>query len=522
MDSNHLRRYPSGVAVASARRPIHSPIAKTGTDEWLSDERFSSQLRLVLASGGDERIWPDPGTGRNKYGVPVAPAPDEIWFSSSTASAISPLAFQAAGLMLRRLIATQRRDRMAVEDWFGTIRSRISRLFGVPGAMVVLTASGTEAELLALSVARSVMARPLINIVIAPGETGSGVLNAAGGKHFLASTSLAASVQAGAPIAGLETAPIVVERVEIREASGVARSSADIDREVCRRVAEALRNGQDVLVHVLDTSKSGLFGLSREAAEAIACSAPERVLIVVDACQLRCPARQIQDDLSRSHMVLLTGSKFVGGPPFSGALLLPPSLVERMQPGLLPEGLAAYSAYHDWPVDLRASLSLPFTSAANLGLGLRWEAALFEMETFAAIDRSVSGQIMEAFAAEVIARVDAAAWLTLVDHEIETRQPRSIIPVSSTRQGSLAYAESIHRALRSPHSVSGTGGRVCHLGQPVRVGDRTALRICASAPLVCAVAQEVAGGKTIEAALAPVRADLDCVFRKWEALVGPQ
>src|SRR5580704_4587936 len=61
------------------------------------------RLRLLIASGGDDRLWLDPVTRRNRYGVPAAPAPDELWFSSSTASAVSPRGWTAAGEALERL-----------------------------------------------------------------------------------------------------------------------------------------------------------------------------------------------------------------------------------------------------------------------------------------------------------------------------------------------------------------------------------------------------------------------------------
>ena len=49
-----------------------------------------ARLRLLIASGGDDRIpGSDPVTRRNRYGAPATPAPDELWFSSSTACAIS-------------------------------------------------------------------------------------------------------------------------------------------------------------------------------------------------------------------------------------------------------------------------------------------------------------------------------------------------------------------------------------------------------------------------------------------------
>lgn len=55
----------------------------------------ASLVDLLLTSGGDERIVIDPETSRNRYGTPAAPAPDEMWFSSSTASTISPAGYLA-------------------------------------------------------------------------------------------------------------------------------------------------------------------------------------------------------------------------------------------------------------------------------------------------------------------------------------------------------------------------------------------------------------------------------------------
>ena len=43
---------------------------------------------------------------------------------------------------------------------------------------------------------------------------------------------------------------------------------------------------------------------------------------VIDACQGRFPDRMVNDLLQEGHMVLLTGSKFYRGPPFSGVCLV--------------------------------------------------------------------------------------------------------------------------------------------------------------------------------------------------------
>src|SRR5271167_842626 len=108
----------------------------------------AARLRLLIASGGDDRIWLDPVTRRNRYGVPATPASDELWFSSSTASAVSPRGWAAAGEALERLAGP---GCHTIAAFFDTLRLRLLALYGAPGTEAVLAASGTEAELVTLS-----------------------------------------------------------------------------------------------------------------------------------------------------------------------------------------------------------------------------------------------------------------------------------------------------------------------------------------------------------------------------------
>ena len=82
-------------------------------------------------------------------------------------------------------------------------------------------------------------------------------------------------------------------------------------------------------------------------------------MVVVDACQLRCSFEDIRADLESGFMVMITGSKFAGGPPFCGALLISPALADRLEDLEAPGGLAADSARFDWPKRLRSALRGP-------------------------------------------------------------------------------------------------------------------------------------------------------------------
>jgi hypothetical protein len=478
---------------------------------------LESHLSLMLGSGGDERILPDPATGRNRYGTTLAPAPSEIWFSSSTASTISERGYGEALRIFDTLLAQGTKSRLQLHDWLGQLRSELLAYCGRETAQVVLAASGTDAELIALSIADRLLSRPVTNIVVAPNETGSGVVRAASGKHFLSTSSLGGPVPTGERLSGWAYADIEVRSVDIRTPEGEPRDPAAVDVEVANHAERALARGRGVLLHVLDTSKTGLSGLTRDVAARIVTMAPERVHVMVDACQLRCPADRLRSDLDQGFMVLVTGSKFMAGPPLSGALLLPESIAMRLREAPLPpQGLADYSARLDWPEPLQSTFAKDLTTTANLGAGLRWTAALSELRRFAAVDQGVKDMFCAAFAGEVRQRADEVHGVTPLSgtsHGIAAN--RSIVPLairrSDGRWASCLEAAKLQAGLRTPTPGH---GRVIHVGQPVQLGERAVLRVCASAPQVSAVAARMSEGASFEGAFAAVSRDLQALFAK--------
>jgi hypothetical protein len=478
-------------------------------------QRFES----LLTSGGDERLAIDAGTGRNRYGSPRGTASDEVWFSSSTATAISPRGYKAALAAYRSNIAGG--DARLVSAWFGSLRERLLTQFGVPGSEIVLSASGTELELVALCLARNILPGALTNVVIAPGETGRGVMLAASGRHFLGSAPFRDKVECAGLLEGFDTLETLTAKVEIRDEMGVPLSPDSIDRDAIRTVEDGIARGRSVLIHVLDCSKTNLGGLRRTTASALMARHAARVLVVVDACQLRCSPEQIRADLRAGFMVMISGSKFGAGPPFAAALLLPPSLLGQLCYLDLPPGLLAYTAAEDWPNALRAKVAGPFAAAGNVGAGLRWEAALAELERLFAMPIQFRDAVSEAFARAVEKHVLDNDHLALVDRDPAGggQSNRTIFPIVTVASGTvLLAAEDVYRALRQPRADDcspATGKRVFHVGQPVSVGPRSALRVCLSASQIVDVAELLANGQAFEAAIAPLMADIDGLFFKW-------
>jgi hypothetical protein len=499
------------------------------TRPWLEPRDKASQLGWLLTAGGDERVRPDPVTGRNRYGTNATPKPEEIFLSSSTASTITLRAYRAVERIWTALSPDSIGGYSRVDGWFDDLRARLLALFGVAGTGIVLTESGTETELIALAIARSVLSGPLTNIVVSPMETGRGVLRAAAGTHFLDSSPFGDNHRTGQRLDGWEAADIETAAVEIRDADGNLRRAADVDSEARHRAQAALGAGRNVLLHRLETSKTGCSGLAPETATQIVAQAPGRVLVVVDCCRLRCSRWRIQQLLERGFMVAITGSKFFGGPAFSGALLVPPQIMHGISELALPGGLADYSSRLDWPDELRAKTPLRWTNEANLGLGLRWVAALEEMERYWRLPRALRCGALAYFERQVRMRSQDACVLLEVLHPATdpSSDPTGILSFTMTHPDGAAWSAAetaaIHARLRmaqgSRFARASFAARIFHLGQPVAIGPRTALRVCASAPLISDVVERVQSGESIENAFAPWGENIDALFAKWRWLM---
>lgn len=473
-------------------------------------------LAMLLVEGGDQRIALDPQTRRNRYGMAATPQPQEITFASTTANTISEPGFQIAEQALDRLLSSDRAVSVPIDQWFDDIRASLTSYLGQPHAQAILASSGTDGEIIALSLAAGLAQGPLTTIVIAPEETGSGVPMAASGRHFASHTALGTLVAMGCAIDGFAH-DIEIAAVPIRDADGAPRSASAVDDHAAELAARALKSGRTVLLHVLDTSKTGLAGLSRASARAIKASDPARVHVVVDACQLRCRFTTIKRDLDDGFIVLATGSKFAGGPSFCGAVLLPPALAEDIAAGTttLASGLADYSAAFDWPLALRHRLGLSWRNETNIGLGLRWSAAFHGLAVMEAMDDIAQMRIAERFAKEVGERATSLLGLENCgrDHDPTLGSSTIVSLVVKEKSGfssTLQVAQAIQAALRKEEH-----GPICHIGQPVCLGARTVLRVAASAYTLWGGAERMRQGCDLDRAFRPVAAELDRLFEKW-------
>ena len=438
----------------------------------------------LMATGGDARLAIDPRTGLNHYGCSHRPRPWAVTFASSTASSLSERGFAGAEAARKRVAMAALAGRLpeALVHETERVRDAIGRHHGLADSSgIVLSASGTDSEMAALAVCCLADAsgmpirRPVSNVLLAPEETGAGVPLAAAGRHFASDTARGRPVSKGGWIAGFPIDTRVLS-VPIRDGAGGLLPPADVDA-ACIRLAEAeAETGRTVLLHRLDLSKTGLLAPSLDCLETLQARLGRRLEVVVDACQARLDRRRVQDYIARGWMVMITGSKFFGGPGFSGALLLPRARFPDLS--LPPAGLAAYG--------LASCEELQATACANAGLVLRWRAALAEMARFRHAAPGF-GEVVDRLAAELRRQLAADPDLLAIDPPEQVgpaagwAERRTVFTFALRESGRLASVERL-RALHDllnrdlsaelPDADPALAAALCQVGQPVLLGSR--------------------------------------------------
>jgi len=425
----------------------------------------------LLLEGGGSRIALNPATGLNKYGCGPVPDPSLLAFGSSTASTISEPAFAAAGRLRKQLLRDLANS--SFEEVYrreiGRFRAELLALCGLadwPGLKVVIAESGTDLHGLVAQWVCLADSTPTCIIMMAADETGCGVPSA---------------------LASQSHRPLL--SVSLRQPDGNPRPQAEVDDEVEALVKQAVQHGQRVLLISLDVSKSGLMAPSFDCVERLIGPFADRLDVLVDACQFRIASASLRAYLQRGCMVAMTGSKFLGGPCFSAALMVPETVASHITRSALASASAASF--------------IQAKDSAHLGLLLRWEAALEEFRAFNALPQQVVVDFLQTFGIAFQQRLADDAFfeaLPVLPLERLSNEPQktwdrfaTIFPFRVLRSASRTplsreALSRVHHALLLPND-QGIAMPPCQLGQPVACGfhDGTpvsALRLCLSARLI--------------------------------------
>ncbi len=451
-------------------------------------------LAQLMTEGGDARILLDPATMLNRYHSGPYPR-DLIAFASSTANDLSADALEY--LSERFDDATALNEGAQYADFLEEARNQIKSACGLAASTdIFFAASGTDLEYVALLAVTGRDPAGICNLLLGSDEVGSGCIHSAAGRYFAHETPLGHACQPGEPVAGLP--PIHLGDFPVRNEAGTAFGSGDISTAMSARIETALASGQHPLIHIVHGSKTGLVLPHLDEIDSLQAHFGDRLSFVVDACQARITSAAIAAYLDRGIIVFLTGSKFMGGPPFSGFALLPAGIVARAAP--LASGMAHIfrraEVPEKWPG--RDILS----SEGNAGLALRLAASLFELERFQKLSLSEISRVVMEFGAATdrlasklgISKVASAApteseWPS--EHPIEM-QTLVTLDLSHDADGVQQRDLNFDDATRLHKMLIENRVR---LGQPVRcvrLRDGrwgATLRVGLSMPQICALAK---------------------------------
>ncbi len=420
----------------------------------------------LMTGGCDARIVLDPQTGLNRYYSAPRPS-DVLAYASSTANDISAAAFARVEEVLAEIGAAPVPALYAAR--LEAIRGRIRAAYDVPDEVAIVFApSGTDLEYVALSLVAGRAPGGTNAVLLGADEVGSGCIYSAHGRYFASETALCVPVAPGQPVRGLGDTIVDLLDVPVRDRDGRVRDSAEIAARMDESIAAASAASRHSLVHIVHGSKTGLILPGLDDVDALRAAHGHDATLVVDACQARITSAAVNDYLARDAIVFITGSKFMGGPPFSGFALVPPALAARAP--ALPEGLATIFRRAEWPAGWPGAEILPET--VNIGLLLRLEASLFELERFQALavddvwrvihafHAAVRSQIVEPTPARRVAPYPPGHVEDADTHPIEMRT-LSTLDLSALKPGGASFedAQAWHKAM----ALAGV-----RVGQPVK------------------------------------------------------
>jgi hypothetical protein len=498
-----------------------------------------SPLEQLLASGGDTRLEIDAKTGRNRYECVPRPS-SAIPFGSCTSSSVSARGF-AAAQAAHRLICGSQDSRAAANEYASGVRQRLRNLLTLPNDVdIALAPSGTDVELLALALAAGPGDRPVVNIVVGPSEVGSGTPLAAACCHYDRLTPSGLPVVAGARVDPQLASLVNVRSVALRSVRGDMFSESEIDAAVVELFVEASEADAIVLLHIVAHSKTGVHAPSLSCVERLRKTSDD-VVVVVDAAQGRFSRRGLRDALQKDYLVMFTGSKFYGGPPFAGALLVP----QKYRPSSrkisrFPDGFGAYFTATEMPEswqDIRQHLP----AEPNVGAVLRWSAALAEMDAYYKVPDAARLRVLRFFEAEVPRILGGGSVIRMLpvfppvyddtaERLLESKTTVFgfwVTPPGAQKPLGKRELKQLHAELATDLTDTHRGfdpaamSREYHVGQPVELGQAgCVLRIALGGELITRVATNTAIGETIDERLSWLRDQLVGLREKIECLAA--
>ena len=389
----------------------------------------------LLTTGGDERLrvhWEE--SDLNRLRVSPRPKTEMVIRSGSTACPPTDEGFERADMLRQGLLESALKGNLpnAFSREMENVRKKIIHLLHLDRMdsppVVITTSSGTDAEMVIVQLALALASEAtnggdstkygfpdITNIFVSVDDLDQNKLKAGSLRH----------------IGSLTPSGRIVSR-EVLEGAPDGKLNLKIypdyeSQNNCLKDLDTLENGLEQLIHkiIIDEGQLAILHLVVSSATGLSFPEPEflvrlkqqygkKLIAVADAVQMRCDERHLAAFVESGCCVLLTGSKFMGGPPFCGAVLLP--VDEAASINDLVKGIGDYISTDD--VDFRLpEIRKNLPGFKNYGLLLRWNAALEDMERYYALERKVRQDIISRWHETIVDFVADEPYLRVTQAE---------------------------------------------------------------------------------------------------------
>ncbi len=371
---------------------------------------------------------------------------------------------------------------------------------------IITIPSGTDAEYIPLLVSKACAGSDcrIVNIVTGAGEIGTHSTTAANGQYYTSLTPYGERVGSGKRLDGIGNNVSVISISQYNQATGQQKQNTSVWKRHVRRSLS--RPGTVALLHIVDSSKLGRRMDVIDDVERLKKQYPGRLLVTIDSSQSRTDVHRTRKYLELGYMVMITGSKFEDGPPFSGAVIVPSRLTESLSPknflDFLP-GIGNFITRYD--LSGHMDILRPYLpSWMNWGLMMRWTCALANWENFRRIDDTTRNLLIQNWVEGLLKIIGKYPELEVLSGgEVQpgaVGDRNTIISVKLFSQGNplsravlqniyhWLYENMSHRIpedIRLSHGEQSVLKRPFLIGQPVDLGNFAVLRIALGIQAVC-------------------------------------
>ncbi len=422
------------------------------------------KLLKILSTGCDERIFLREETNANKYHLNPLNYKNLLNRGSCTCGTLTPFGHEVA---LEFLEAQPEKN---FEEILKNQTKRLRLLLNDDQSDFHVYYGPSGSDMMYLPIIFQAMLnpeKPIVNIVTCPEELGSGSKAAAEGLYYSDWNQYGEKIPNKHNISN--KLDLKVHFLAAREESG---SISDRRQDIRDIIAQY--PGSPIIGNLVFGSKSGI----KDDLDIID-EFREGVIWVVDMCQFRTDRTLINQLINKNVMLMVTGSKFYQAPPFCGALLVPKIWTEQLiglDAEIVKDFDTLFSAYDFVPALSNVRKHLP--KFKNIGLRMRWEVAIREMEAYLAIPQQETNDFIRRWNQVVIGRLALSDYFKLMPNIELTND--SIISFMVFSNGKALNNEELKRLfdylVLSEHEGLEGYNRI-FLGQPVQYGDSSFIRL---------------------------------------------